>query len=191
MKYIFCFGGIQTYRRFYFSRRLFAKHHTLTSWCRIFSSRSRSCKVRILSISKFFLFIVVILTSILLKTAFWQNFKSSFSLSHNKHGEKNKSGNRPVKGAKKTKCYKRLIYKQFFQVSGLYGPQFLSYLPKRFTHLCSFVWRLHICVEFWYTNMAAGNQQNHLEFTFSTKALFFTRALAYVHINTSCITRKG
>ena len=26
--------------------------------------------------------------------------------------------------------------KQFIQVSGLYGSQFLSYLPKRFTHLC-------------------------------------------------------
>ena len=72
----------------YFSRRLFAKHQTLTSWCRIFSSRSRSCKVRILSISKFFLFIVVILTSILLKPAFWQNFNRSFSLSHNKQGAK-------------------------------------------------------------------------------------------------------
>ena len=34
------------------------------------------------------------------------------------------------------KYYKRLIYKQFVQVSGLCGPQFLSYLPKRFTHLC-------------------------------------------------------
>ena len=39
--------------------------------------------------------------------------------------------------AKKMKCYKRLIYKQFFQVSGLCGPRFLSYLPKRFTHLCT------------------------------------------------------
>ena len=38
--------------------------------------------------------------------------------------------------AKKMKCYKRLIYKQFVQVSGLFGPQFLSYLPKRFTLLC-------------------------------------------------------
>ena len=36
--------------------------------------------------------------------------------------------------AKKMKCYKRLMYKQFAQVSGLCGPQFLSYLPKRFTH---------------------------------------------------------
>ena len=38
--------------------------------------------------------------------------------------------------AKKIKCYKRLIYKQLFQVSGLCSPQFLSYLPKRLTHLC-------------------------------------------------------
>ena len=42
----------------------------------------------------------------------------------------------PVEEAKKMKCYKRLIYKQFVQVLGLCGPQFLSYLPKRFTHLC-------------------------------------------------------
>ena len=45
-------------------------------------------------------------------------------------------GNRPVEEVKKMKCYKRLIYKQFVQVSGLCGPKFLSYLPKRFTHLC-------------------------------------------------------
>ena len=37
--------------------------------------------------------------------------------------------------AKKTKCYKRLLYKQFVEVSGLCGPQLVSYLPKRFTHL--------------------------------------------------------
>ena len=34
------------------------------------------------------------------------------------------------------KWYKRLTYKQFVQVSGLCGPHFLSYLPKRFTQLC-------------------------------------------------------
>ena len=38
--------------------------------------------------------------------------------------------------AKKMKCYKILIFKQFVQVSGLCGPQFLSYFPKRFPHLC-------------------------------------------------------
>ena len=37
--------------------------------------------------------------------------------------------------AKKMKCYKRLIYKKFVQISGLCGSQFLSYLPKHFTHL--------------------------------------------------------
>ena len=46
------------------------------------------------------------------------------------------TGNRPVEEAKKVKCYKRLIYKQFFQISGLCGPQFLSYLPKHITHIC-------------------------------------------------------
>ena len=43
---------------------------------------------------------------------------------------------RPVEEAKKIKYDKRLKYKRFVQVSGLCGPQFLSYLPKRFTHLC-------------------------------------------------------
>ena len=52
-----------------------------------------------------------------------------------KTAQKN-TGNRPVEEAKKVKCYKRLIYKKFFQISGLCGPQFLSYLPKRVTHIC-------------------------------------------------------
>ena len=39
--------------------------------------------------------------------------------------------------------------------------------------------------------MAAGNQRKHLEFTFSTKALFITRELAYVRINISSNTRNG
>ena len=52
------------------------------------------------------------------------------------HATKKLLGNRAMEEAKKTKCYKRLIYKQFVPVSGLCGPQFLSYLPKRFTHLC-------------------------------------------------------
>ena len=34
----------------------------------------------------------------------------------------------------KLKFYKRLIYKQFVQISGLCGPQFLSYLSNHFTH---------------------------------------------------------
>ena len=62
---------IQTNKIFYFSRRLFAQHHALSSWCRIFSGKSKSRKIWILSISKF-LFIVVIVISILLKTVFLQ-----------------------------------------------------------------------------------------------------------------------
>ena len=38
--------------------------------------------------------------------------------------------------SQETECYKRLVFKQFVQVSGLCGPHFLSYLPKRFTHIC-------------------------------------------------------
>ena len=65
------------------------------------------------------------------------SYYSSFSLSRNKHGTKKKTTrNRRVEEAEKMKCYKTLIYKQFVQVSGLCDPQFLSYLPKRFTHLC-------------------------------------------------------
>ena len=37
--------------------------------------------------------------------------------------------------AKNSKCYKRLINKQFLQVSGLYGTPFLSYLPKHSTEI--------------------------------------------------------
>ena len=36
--------------------------------------------------------------------------------------KKKKIGNSLVEEAKKMKCYKRLIYKQFVQVSGLCGP---------------------------------------------------------------------
>ena len=60
----------------YFSRKLFAKHPTLCSLCRIFSSRLRSRIIQILSI----LFIVVIVISILLKTLFWQTSIHSQSL---------------------------------------------------------------------------------------------------------------
>ena len=77
--------------------------------------------------------------------------------------------------AKKMKCYKRVIYKQFCQVSGLCDPQFLSYLRKRFTHLS-----VGRC---WHTNMAVGNQQKRLEFTFPIKALSF-------HSRTSILAHK-
>ena len=74
---------------------------------------------------------IIVQKSNLLK---WWYF--SFSLSRNKHGTKKYIWNCPVEGAKKMKCYKRLKYKQFVQISGLCGPRFLSYLPKHFTHHC-------------------------------------------------------
>ena len=65
-------------------------------------------------------------------------------------------------------------------MTGLCGPQFLNYLPKRFTQLCRSLYGDTILVldrlvldhigPFWSTNMAIGNQQKHLEFTFSIKA---------------------
>ena len=88
---------------------------------------------------------------------------------------------------------KRLIYKQFVQVSCLCGPQFLIYLPKRFTHLCRAWYGDAILVyRSWCTNMAAGNQQKHIEFTFSIKALsFHSRTVAYKRINISSKTWNG
>ena len=77
---------------------------------------------------------------------------------------------------------KRLIFKQFVQVSGLCGPQFLSYLPKCFTHLCRdaiLVYRFGALIKI----MAAGNQQKHLEFTFSIKALSFHSRTSICAIN--------
>ena len=76
---------------------------------------------------------------------------------------------------KKMKCYKRLTFKQFSKSQVLVAHSFWVICRKvRFySPLWSFVWRRRIGVQFWYTNMAAGNQQKHLEFTFSTKALSF------------------
>ena len=45
---------------------------------------------------------------------------------------------------------------------------------KRFTHLCRALYAgRHIGAPFWRTNMAAGNQQKHLEFTFFVKVISF------------------
>ena len=88
--------------------------------------------------------------------------------------------------AKKMKCYKRLIYKRFVQVSGLLWRTVSEFFAETFhAPLLSFVWRRHIGVSFWCANMAAGNQQKHLEFTFSIKALSFqskTSLRAHKHI---------
>ena len=88
--------------------------------------------------------------------------------------------------AKKKKCYKRLIFKQFVQVSGLFGRRFLSYLPKRFTHLFRALYGDAILVNSFGAPicMAAENQQKHLDHTFSIKApSFHSRTSIRAHKN--------
>ena len=105
------------------------------------------------------------------KSLFNITFKRSFSLSRNK-----KINWKPSSGrSQKMKYYKRLIYKQFVQVSGLCGPLFLSYLPKRFTHLYRFGPPIY----------GRRKSTKHLKFTFSIKALSFhsrTSIRVYKHI---------
>ena len=48
------------------------------------------------------------------------------------HTTKLKIANRPVEEAKKMKCYKRLIHKQFVQVSGLFCPHFSELFAETF-----------------------------------------------------------
>ena len=83
--------------------------------------------------------------------------------------------------AKKMTCYKRLIFKQFVHVSGLCGPQFLSYLPKRFTHLCRALYGDAILVYRFGAPIWPSEINN----------LLFTRELVYVRINISSNTWNG
>ena len=86
--------------------------------------------------------------------------------------------------AKKMKCYKRLIYKQFVQISGLCGPQFLSYLPKRFMHLCRALYGDAILVyRFGPPIWPQEINKNIWSSLFLPKLCLFTRELAYVRIN--------
>ena len=87
------------------------------------------------------------------------------------------------------KCYKRLIYKQFVQVSGLCGPQFLSYLPKRFTHLCRALYGDAILVHrFGAPIWPPEINKNIWSSLFLWKLFLFTRELACVRINISSNT---
>ena len=72
--------------------------------------------------------------------------------------------------AKRRTCYKRLIYKQFVQVSGLCDRQFLSYLPKCFSHLCRAFYGDVILVNTVLAHQYGRRQQKHLALTFSIKA---------------------
>ena len=84
---------------------------------------------------------------------------------------------------KKMKCYKRLLSKQFSR-SQVFVAHSL-FVKTLHAPLYSFLWRGHIGVQFWCTNMAAGNQQKYLEFLFSIKALsFHSRTRIRAHKNT-------
>ena len=74
--------------------------------------------------------------------------------------------------------WKRLIYKQFVQVSGLCDQQLLSYLPKRCTHLCRASYGDATLVYIWSS-------------LFPQKLFLFTRELAYMRINISSDTWSG
>ena len=94
--------------------------------------------------------------------------------------------------AKKMKCYKRLKYKWFVQVSGLCGPQFLSYLPKRFMHLCRALYGnailvYHFGAPIWPPEII----KNIWSSLFLQKLSLFTQELAYMHINISSNTLNG
>ena len=112
----------------------------------------------------------------------------SFSLSRNK-----RINWTPSSGRSQTKKQN----KQFVQVSGLCGSQFMSYLPKRFTLLCRALYGDAIIIGapiwpiwFWCTNMVAGNK-NIWSSLFLEKLFLFTRELEYVHINISSNTWNG
>ena len=91
------------------------------------------------------------------------------------------------------KCSKRLIHKQFVQVSGLCGPQFLSYLPKRFMHLCRAVYgdAIFTVYRFGAPIWPPEINKNIWSSLFPWKLFLFTQDLAYVRINISPSTWNG
>ena len=105
------------------------------------------------------------------------------------HATKKFTENSPVEKAKKMRCYERLIFKQLVQVSGLCGPQFLSHLPKCFTHLCRTLYGNAILVHgFGAPIWPPKINKNIRSSLFLLKLFLFTRKLAYVRINTSSNT---
>ena len=109
----------------------------------------------------------------------------SFSLSRNK-----RINWRPSSGRSQTKKQN----KQFVQVSGLCGSQFMSYLPKRFTLVCRALYGGAILVH-QYGQYGIGApiwppeiNKNIWSSLFLEKLFLFTRELAYVYINISSNT---
>ena len=97
-----------------------------------------------------------------------------------------------MEDAEKMKFYRRLIYKQFVQISGLCGPQFLSYLLKRFTHLCRALYGDAILVyRFGSPIWPPEINKNIWSSLFLWKLFLSTRKPAYVRINISSNTWNG
>ena len=94
--------------------------------------------------------------------------------------------------AKKMKRYKRLIFKQFVQFSGLCGPQFLGYLKERFTHLCRALYGDAMLVHrFGSAIWPPENNENIWSSLFLNMLFLLTRELAYMRINISSNTWNG
>ena len=90
--------------------------------------------------------------------------------------------------AKKVKRYKRLIFKQFVQFSGLCGPQFLSYLPKRFTHLCRALYGDAMLVHrFGSAIWPPENNENIWSSLFLKKALSFNSRTSIWKLKLKCL----
>ena len=90
----------------------------------------------------------------------------SFSLSRNK-----KINWKPSSGrSQENEMFKRLIIKQFVQVSGLCGPKFLRYLPKRFTHL------VELCMETPYWCTVLVHQYGRRKSTKTSEVHFFYKS---------------
>ena len=74
------------------------------------------------------------------------------SLSHNKYGTK-KKWKKPRKWSVTTDWYINN-----FSKSQVYVAHSFRFICRNISRtIVDFVWRRHICVQFWYTNMAAGN----------------------------------
>ena len=109
------------------------------------------------------------------------------------HAIKNKVWNRSMKEAKKMKCSKRLIHKQYFQVSSLCGSSFLSYLPKRVTRFYRALYGDAMLVFLRRTSIWRPeiNKNSWLELNFRWKRFLFARELNYMSLIMSSNASNG